>query len=1016
MGTNSIVTFFDLSYVPSQTDYPSMLNKANEDNSGEIRKTEYNLNSFISNNHFDKASLTNENNLIVLHQNMRGLKSKINEFILSVTEIMPQLICISEHHVLNTDLNPPYIPNYNMGTLYSRSTFKDGGVCIYIHKDIAYTKLDLQCYCKEKDLEIAAIKFKLNKTSFIIYCVYRAPTGDLQYFFEHLEIILSSHSYRNTEHILCGDLNIDFLTSDYKKNQLIEILEMYNLHGIVNFPTRITHSSATLIDNIFIDKNLKYFVHPYINGLSDHDAQLLILPDIIKNTYSPGYVLKRCFDEECVINFQRTLSYELWDEIFNEHDVNIMFNRFLNIYIRCFNHSFPILKKSNYRVNQNQWITNGIIVSCKKKKELYSLYRITNNLGFRAYYKQYCVILKKVILNAKKMYYNDIIQKSNNKMKASWNIINNEKGKSKNKSNITQIVDEDIVITNHKQIANFFNNHFLTVANMNNAFNSNGHDQFRHTSTLCSIGINHQSYPDIIWHYASTHEIESIIRSLKTKESTGYDEISIRTLKLSLFYILSPLTYICNAILKQGYFPDRLKYACVIPIHKKGDVQNVNNYRPISLLTVFSKVIEKMIYVRLYKHLIINNILISNQFGFRTGHSAEQAIFFLINNVLEAIDKKQMVGGIFCDLHKAFDSVNYEILLDKTYLYGIRGNMGRLIHSYITNRYQKVVCKDNFSTWEQIRAGVPQGSILGPLLFLIYINDLPSAIEKKNNTVVLYADDTSVIITEPNPIDYKSHLNSLIEDISTWFKSNLLTLNLDKTQYLEFTPVKGLNRKEAAEIEDDHIFNSTLNTVENIKFLGITVDETLSWQPHIDILIKKMCSASYALRSLKHVLQIETLKMIYFAHVHSHLSYGIIFWGYSSKAIRVFIMQKKILRIMYNLKPRESCKEKFIQSQIMTFYSCYIYSLILFVVKNIKLFKFNNELHEHNTRTNTNLYPKNVRLSKVIKGPYSTGIRLFNHLPQAIKEQSHNVLHFKKILKIFFLKNPFYSIKEYLGS
>jgi hypothetical protein len=179
--------------------------------------------------------------------------------------------------------------------------------------------------------------------------------------------------------------------------------------------------------------------------------------------------------------------------------------------------------------------------------------------------------------------------------------------------------------------------------------------------------------------------------------------------------------------------------------------------------------------------------------------------------------------------------------------------------------------------------------VLGPLLFLLYINDLPSTIEKKANTVILYADDTSVIITEPNPLDFKLNLNTLIEDINTWFTYNLLTLNIDKTQYLEFMPSKNLNKKGTIMCKNNHI----LNTVESTKFLGLIIDETLSWQPHIEVLIKRMCSASYAMRSLKYFLQTETLRMLYFARVHSLISYGIMFWGFSSRATKVFIMQKK---------------------------------------------------------------------------------------------------------------------------
>ena len=242
-------------------------------------------NSSLSNLH-SKSSETgakkDTDKLIIFHQNIQGLRNKINEFIISMLEIKPHLICLSEHHIKDMYQYVPYIPTYKLGATFSRTTLKCGGVCIYINEEIEHSNINLNNYYKQQDLEIIAVKFKFNNKKFIILCGYLAPAGNLEYFFEKLDCTHSDLQRANIEIVLCGDLNINYAENNPNKTQLENLLDTYNLKATVHFPTRITASTTSIIDNIFIEKHRDFAIKQHINRLSNHDAQLLILNEIIQ--------------------------------------------------------------------------------------------------------------------------------------------------------------------------------------------------------------------------------------------------------------------------------------------------------------------------------------------------------------------------------------------------------------------------------------------------------------------------------------------------------------------------------------------------------------------------------------------------------------------------------------------------------------------------------------------------------------------------------------------------------------
>ena len=324
---------------------------------------------------------------------------------------------------------------------------------------------------------------------------------------------------------------------------------------------------------------------------------------------------------------------------------------------------------------------------------------------------------------------------------------------------------------------------------------------------------------------------------------------------------------------------------------------NPTNYRPISLLTSFSKVFEKALFIRLLEHFYSNKLLVGNLFGFRKGVATDDATFKLTNEFLNALNNKAMAGSIFCHLQKAFDSVNHDLLLLKLPYYGISCKTKLLLISCIQNRYQRVQIINSYlnsnrvSKWTKIKYGVPQGSILGPLLFLVYINDLLQTIKHKV-IPILFADDTSTLVTSPKNIQFQNDLNVISGQLNKWFNANLLSLNSEKTYLIHLTNRSTCTSDTQITYEDTQIC-----TASKTKFLGPFVNNTLSWKTHIECSKSKLSTACYAMWSVKPYVSLNTLKMTYYSYFHSVMTYGLLFSGHSSKCIKIFRL-KKIIRII----------------------------------------------------------------------------------------------------------------------
>lgn len=448
-----------------------------------------------------------------------------------------------------------------------------------------------------------------------------------------------------------------------------------------------------------------------------------------------------------------------------------------------------------------------------------------------------------------------------------------------------------------------------------------------------------------------------------------------------------------------------------MPLHKKGDTELIENYRPIALLCCFSKLFEKIVQNRIVNFVNSYKLLSDRQHGFRTNHSTNTAAFDLTNFIYDAIDKKKLVLALFFDLTRAFDCVLAKFMSKKLQSLGIRGSLNEWILSFLVNRKISVKLGDITSTTNNLNLGVPQGSVLSPLLFILFINDLESHISSEFNfCLTMFADDTTICTTAESTEMLESNANRLLALFYNWCSSNKLIINTSKTKYIIFH-----NRTTELQNISPQLNNILLERVPNTKFLGLYIDENLSWTTHVDYVVGKLNSAYYVIRNLKSIMDVGYLLNIYYSLAYSHIKYLILYWGQSKDINRVFVQQKRILRLIYSYQPLESCRPLFKTNKILTVASILIYEASIFVKNNPDKFSLHNSIHNHDTRSANNIYINNHRLSFYKKSALYTCSTIYNKLPEYLKAVN-NLVKFRKEIRTFLCSNCFYTVNEFFVS
>ena len=856
----------------------------------------------------DEIKVNSPHDLAMMTFNIRSLRKNFKNFINMLSRIRSKIhiICLTESWLGSLDnIDDFKLDGYHTPLYQNRlDNIHGGGVVTYFHKDIPKFKYakHLSFVDEYNNCLAAEITVKNKTTTFLN--IYRSPNSLNNKFLDKFENIIEK--VKSKQCYVLGDMNYNLINLDRHNDtsQYYNDLIAASFKPLILKPTRITESNSTLIDHIWTnDLNHKTCMksHIIVTDITDHLPCITVVTNPELNLSGYKTISSRNFNDSNRLAFNKRIEQAknvLAFYVNNKYESNIdkKFDDYFDHITRIYNDCFPIItKKIHMKSFSKPWITPDVKKLIDKKNKRFSIKKQNTTEDNKAKYKAAKQVMEQAIDKEKSNYYSKLMENASNNNKKKWTAIRQIINRRKTDVNTCNIPNKTLG-KYYESVASSLAKKLPTMTR----------DDIPSTSEMVDKSeTKKKPKSSFEFKFTTEREIYETLLKLDISKGPGVDNLDTKSIK-SIAHTISPhLTDFFNQCIDVGIYPQCLKIAKCIPVYKGSplDPSLAVNYRPISILTTVNKTFERILHNQLSKYLEDNNLLPKFQYGYRKQHNTSQAILDFTNYINKYTSNQHVTIAIFMDLSKAFDTVDKTILQQKLTELGLNVYSTALIDSYMSDRQ---FCMNNDNTLYNLTYGVPQGSILGPLLFIMYTYDLVNITQE--NKVIVYADDTTVLVSGRNLLEAKQHCNDILNRFYLYFTMNKLSINASKTKYMIYKPpLKGKrSRKKLYDTTNTNIeMNSKiLEQVKSIRFLGVIINDQLSWSDHKQYIYKKVCKSIGLIYKCKNVLNEKECINMYKTFIEPYLLYAIEVWGHTVQSSTDILshVQSKILRILFNCR------------------------------------------------------------------------------------------------------------------